>query len=360
MFLKLSLSKLSSESKASSSSSFDSLKSIGSSPVSSVTITLNLSSLPKVNSNDDFNSILSLNKVTPQNDNLSLSATSPVFVPLEELKSSSSSIQLKNIVPDKIHNNVLPLIITPPVEIPLQLSNLNNPLSLVYFQAITSSSDASLFPNKNSLNNNIRIVFPFIAIPNLPMIFLEEDSDESSDSCFKWYTSAWKRKIPEYKYNENDSDADSEIDEIQRLIKLKKEKLKFPSTKCLNDLAGNVYFWEEEVKPDLHGYISKEISRRENFNLDTLNEEQDKQLQDFLKSYSALFAWEGHRLGCTNLIKYSINIENAFPIKHNPYWHSLAKKKIIKTEIDQILKEGTYITYPIQIENEEELQNQIL
>ncbi|CAG8701676.1 4509_t:CDS:2 [Dentiscutata erythropus] len=78
MLLKLPLSKSSSESKAPSSSSFDSLKSIGSCPVSSVTIPLTLSSFPRVNSNDDFNSILSLNKVTPQNDNLSLFATLPV------------------------------------------------------------------------------------------------------------------------------------------------------------------------------------------------------------------------------------------------------------------------------------------
>ncbi|CAG8701662.1 4508_t:CDS:2 [Dentiscutata erythropus] len=79
------------------------------------------------------------------------------------------------------------------------------------------------------------------------MIFLEEDSDESSNSCFKWYTSAWKRKIPEYKYNENNSDANSEIDEIQELIKLKKEKLKSPSAKCLYDWLKMLIFGKRKL-----------------------------------------------------------------------------------------------------------------
>ncbi|CAG8648595.1 3005_t:CDS:2 [Dentiscutata erythropus] len=94
-------------------------------------------------------------------------------------------------------------------------------------------------------------------------------------------------------------------------------------------------------------YFGEEISKKDNFNLGTLNEEQNRRLRNFLKSYSALFAWEGCRLGHTNLIKYSINTENVLPNKHTPYWHLLAEKKIIKTKIDHMMKE------------EEELQKQI-
>ncbi|CAG8614800.1 9717_t:CDS:2 [Dentiscutata erythropus] len=45
------------------------------------------------------------------------------------------------------------------------------------------------------------------------MQYYKCESDESSDSSFKWYELAWKAKIPEYKFGVNDSDADNMIDE---------------------------------------------------------------------------------------------------------------------------------------------------
>lgn len=37
------------------------------------------------------------------------------------------------------------------------------------------------------------------------MIFLEGDSEELDDSSFEWYSYTWNDKVPEYKFEENDS-----------------------------------------------------------------------------------------------------------------------------------------------------------
>ncbi|CAG8458910.1 12141_t:CDS:2 [Dentiscutata erythropus] len=199
--------------------SFEPLKSKGPRPVSPVTILLTLSLPPEINNNNDFNSMLFSNMVTSQNDILPLSEIPPMSVnPFEELRFYTSQLKVQlgcsfntlNNLEFKSNNSIIPsLAILLKKEISLQLPNSNNPLPLVYYEAITSSSDASPFPNKTSLNNSIhvtspfknqqqfltntnlsKIVSPFIAIPNPPVIFLEEDSDESSDSCFEWYVAA--------------------------------------------------------------------------------------------------------------------------------------------------------------------------
>ncbi|CAG8531446.1 26308_t:CDS:2 [Dentiscutata erythropus] len=92
-------------------------------------------------------------------------------------------------------------------------------------------------PLRNSLNTTTqhnRIVSLFITTPggNPLTIILESDLDESTDSNFEWYTSAWKHKDPEYQFNENNSNTDEIIDEVRRQNKIIKEKLKFLSAKC--------------------------------------------------------------------------------------------------------------------------------
>lgn len=52
-----------------------------------------------------------------------------------------------------------------------------------------------------------KLVSPFISAPGefSPMIFLEGDSEELDDSSFEWYSYTWNDKVPEYKFEENDS-----------------------------------------------------------------------------------------------------------------------------------------------------------
>ncbi|CAG8788823.1 19080_t:CDS:2, partial [Dentiscutata erythropus] len=150
-----------------------------------------------------------------------------------EFKSNNSIIPSLTVLPEKVLIDILqPLSLNYIYKkIPLQLPNSNNPLLLVYYEAITSSSDALPFYNKTSLENSINVTSP----SKNQQHFLTNNNPIK-------YAFAWKRKIPEYKYNENNSDADSEINEIRKLIKLKKKKLKSLFAKCLYDLAGNAYF----------------------------------------------------------------------------------------------------------------------
>ncbi|KAF0484016.1 hypothetical protein F8M41_023119 [Gigaspora margarita] len=79
------------------------------------------------------------------------------------------------------------------------------------------------------------------------MIFLEDDSDKSDDSRFEWYSYTWNNKVPEYKFEGNDSDLDNSIDEARRKDKLKKKKTKPTTIRCSSDLTGNVYLKEDDV-----------------------------------------------------------------------------------------------------------------
>ncbi|CAG8569458.1 8495_t:CDS:2, partial [Dentiscutata erythropus] len=193
---------------------------------------------------------------SPEPKNNTLPPTPVVSEPFEELRHYISRLKTQLGCSSNILKNLNSIS-----KISLYLSNSDNLLPLVYYDTMTSSSDVSPVLNKTLLNNSIyspsnnqhhfltntnpvktnKIVSLFIAIPNLP-------------------------KTPKYKFNENDSDTDEIIDEVRRLNKLKKEKFRFPSAKCSYDLAGNVYFYEERVKPDLHGYISSNY-KEEKLNL---------------------------------------------------------------------------------------------
>ncbi|CAG8508108.1 2970_t:CDS:2 [Dentiscutata heterogama] len=384
------------------------LSTVGSRPISPVDIPLVHSSAPKVDRDiNNCHSMHSIKIVPVEINNNAPPKTSIVSEPFKELEpyasrlktqlgysfktlnnlsfaSSSSSTPSLIVIPENVIVDILQPLSLNYIrkEISLPSPNFNNLPSLVYYKVPTSDSEVSFPLNRHlnsdcsntlytvqqnslgtdSLTRNNKIVSPFIKAPdgNPPMIILENDSDESSNSDFEWYASAWKYRVPEYQFNENDSDADEIIDEIQRQIKLRKAKLKSPSAKCFYDLAGNAYLQEKDIKPDLRGYISirptkeeynpiRDIfdyyfgegisSRKNDFNIGNLEEEQYRLLQSFLEQNSTLFTWEGHRLGRTNLVKHSINAGNALPIKHHPYRHSPAEKKIIRTEIDRMIKE---------------------
>ncbi|CAG8739848.1 11090_t:CDS:1, partial [Dentiscutata heterogama] len=78
---------------------------------------------------------------------------------------------------------------------------------------------------------------------------------------------------------------------------------------CLYDLAGNAYFQEQNTKPNLQKYISKTIreevgpikdifdyyykeesSKNNSYKIGNLEEEQYKQIKNFLKQHSSSFA----------------------------------------------------------------------
>ncbi|UYV75117.1 hypothetical protein LAZ67_12002534 [Cordylochernes scorpioides] len=81
---------------------------------------------------------------------------------------------------------------------------------------------------------------------------------------------------------------------------------------------------EENEEPRFQ--ISKNLSPKE-----------QKELKQVLERYGDLFS---SRLGRTNLAKHRIDIEDAKPIKHNPYRVRAKERDIIKEQIDEMLTEG--------------------
>ncbi|CAG8727888.1 25790_t:CDS:2, partial [Gigaspora rosea] len=73
----------------------------------------------------------------------------------------------------------------------------------------------------------------------------------------------WNNKVPEYKFEENDSDANDIIDEVRRQTRIKKDKMKPTVVKCRADLAGNTYLKEEDSKTDLRSYICNDGLEKE-------------------------------------------------------------------------------------------------
>ncbi|CAG8460185.1 6941_t:CDS:1 [Gigaspora rosea] len=117
-----------------------------------------------------------------------------------------------------------------------------------------------------------KIVSPFIGTAGEfpPMIFLEGDSEESDDSNFEWYSYTWNDKVPEYKFEENNSDADDIIDEARRQIRINKKKMKPTVVKCHADLAGNIYLKEEESKTDFRSFICNDRLEKEEMEISDL------------------------------------------------------------------------------------------
>ncbi|CAG8568973.1 2164_t:CDS:2, partial [Gigaspora rosea] len=97
-------------------------------------------------------------------------------------------------------------------------------------QMITVNTYSPKINSSNSLISNDEEWSPDLltASPQYksPASTISRDSEVSDDSSFEWYSYTWNDKVPEYKFEENDSDEDNTIDEIRRQIRIKKEKVK--------------------------------------------------------------------------------------------------------------------------------------
>ncbi|CAG8716937.1 23554_t:CDS:2 [Dentiscutata erythropus] len=89
------------------------------------------------------------------------------------------------------------------------------------------------------------------------------------------YKSRWRNKIAEYKFGENDSDTDDNIDEVRRQLKLDKNKRRPLAVICQYNLAGNAYLEKEGVSRDSQSYITTEV----------LANKQTKKIKDIFNYY---------------------------------------------------------------------------
>jgi len=71
-----------------------------------------------------------------------------------------------------------------------------------------------------------------------------------------------------------------------------------------------------------------------------LNEKQNKIIKTLIEKYRDICSIEGTKLGRTNIVKHRINTGNNEPIKSQPYKTNQEKKRIIKEEIDKMIKDG--------------------
>ncbi|CAG8556112.1 1723_t:CDS:2, partial [Dentiscutata heterogama] len=285
---------------------------------------------------------------------LKASPTKPKRVPVVRRKSSTSPITVGINYFDK---RATQFIGDPNINLP----TVNPAPKILPLLSLKTKDDS--FPTHHN-----RLISPFLSAPNgnPPLIFLGSDSDESRDSSFEWYETAWESKGPEYKFNIYDSDIDDVIDEIRRQLRVRKEKNKPSIVRCRYDLAGNAYLRGKEDRRDVRSFIStgeakeererpirdlfeyyfgEESEKRNTYHLGNLDSNQNARFQSFLNRKTGLFTWEGGKLGCTNLVRHRINTGDALPIKKHPYWYSPAERRIIKDEIAVMMKEG--IIYPL-------------
>ncbi|CAG8715952.1 8604_t:CDS:2, partial [Gigaspora rosea] len=168
---------------------------------------------------------------------------------------------------------------------------------------------------------------PFM--PTTPVSsFYPIENKTNKDDSYDTDTIQTGEKCKECHFNENDSDADSIIDETRRQLKLEKEEFKIATPDQYDSIVDIFdYYYGEQVLP------------KDTYNIGNLEGEQYTRLHSFLEENSTIFAWEGKKLGRTSFIKHRIDTGNALPIKHNPYCHSPAEKEIIKIELTKMLKE---------------------
>ncbi|CAG8461028.1 18704_t:CDS:2 [Gigaspora rosea] len=159
--------------------------------------------------------------------------------------------------------------------------------------------------NKPLFRRN-KIISPFLAMPN--------SNPLQSFMGIMRYETTWGNKTIAYTFGENDSDNDEAIDETKRQLKLQKDWFQHPLVKSSYDLAGNAYLQEDGANEDPRGYVatvSKSIegnepirdildyyyeektnNEKDTYNLGELPEHQYRQLLQFLKQNTILFAWE--------------------------------------------------------------------
>ena len=79
---------------------------------------------------------------------------------------------------------------------------------------------------------------------------------------------------------------------------------------------------------------------KEKYKKGNLTKEQEKLLQEFLERNKEVFAKDKNDLGKTGIIKHNIDIGNAKPIKQRAYTPTQQDKRIIKEEVEKMLKRG--------------------
>src|ERR1043165_5449033 len=78
----------------------------------------------------------------------------------------------------------------------------------------------------------------------------------------------------------------------------------------------------------------------ESFKIGKIEREREEKLRKLIGKYKEICAISNTKLGKTNIVKHSVNTGNHLPIKQQPYKTNTEKKKVIKNEIDKMLKDG--------------------
>ncbi|CAG8496469.1 13868_t:CDS:2 [Dentiscutata erythropus] len=214
-------------------------------------------------------------------------------------------------------------ITQPESMVPLKNKN-NNSLNDPSIDATSASKNQTYYTtNMFQITRKNKLVSPFISVPNdIPLvIFLEE-----------------------YTFTKNDFDADDDIDETRKQLRLKKEKNKPATVHCFYDIAGNTYLQKDTVRNDLCHYISKGTPKVEKTEISDLfdyyYEEELSKKNTYQDQYisAALFTY---RTTCHHTTSYE------------PFYLLYGRPAILPVEVN-------LITSQTRSGNKEELQKQIL
>ena len=96
-----------------------------------------------------------------------------------------------------------------------------------------------------------------------------------------------------------------------------------------NNFIKNKYFYQYKE------------TENEKFHTGKLNESQQQEFQEFMKSYQDLFAWEPNNFERTSVISHCIDTGNATSIKQRFYRTSYQNQLFIKEEIQRLLETGS-------------------
>src|SRR5436190_20054562 len=78
----------------------------------------------------------------------------------------------------------------------------------------------------------------------------------------------------------------------------------------------------------------------QNIQVGKIEERQKEEIRKLIRKYSEICAISDTKLGRTNIVKHRINTGEHLPVSRKPYRANEEKEKLIKEELDKMIKDG--------------------
>ena len=84
----------------------------------------------------------------------------------------------------------------------------------------------------------------------------------------------------------------------------------------------------------------KEKEFEQNIQIGNIEDGQKEEIRKLIRKYSEICAISNTKLGRTNIVKHRINTGDHKPVSRKPYRANEEKEKMIKEELDKMIKDG--------------------